>query len=94
VIDAIQKPMERETAADPIGGVKWTGKTTEKIAGQLKLLGIDVSRNTAGQLLRQMKYSLRTNRKQSRPVPLPTATASSAVFAGSGISSGSAEIRF
>jgi len=48
VIDAIQKLMERETAGDPISGVKWTRKTTEKIAGQLKLLGIDVSRNTVG----------------------------------------------
>jgi len=63
VIDAIHKLMERETAGDPISGVKWTRKTTEKIAGQLKLLGISVSRNTAGRLLRQMKYCLRTSRK-------------------------------
>ena len=63
MIDAIHKLMERETAGDPISGVKWTRKTTEKIAGQLKLLGISVSRNTAGRLLRQMKYCLRTSRK-------------------------------
>jgi hypothetical protein len=55
--------MERETAGDPISGVKWTRKTTEKIAWQLKRLGIIVSRNTVGRLLRLMKYSLRTNRK-------------------------------
>ena len=55
--------MERETAGDPISGLKWTRKTTEKIAWQLKRLGIAVSRNTVGRLLRQMKYSLRTNRK-------------------------------
>ena len=46
-----------------VSGVKWTRKTTAKIASQLKLPGIAVSRNTAGRLLRQMKYSLRTNRK-------------------------------
>jgi hypothetical protein len=63
VIDAIHKLMEKETAGDPISGVKWTRKTTEKIAWQLKLLGIAVSRNTVGRLLRQMKYCLRTNRK-------------------------------
>jgi hypothetical protein len=63
VIDAIHKPMEKETAGDPIGGVKWTGKTTENIAWQLELLGIAVSRNTVGRLLRQMKPWLRTNRK-------------------------------
>jgi hypothetical protein len=55
--------MEKETAGDPISGVKWTRKTTAKIAAQLKLLGIAVSRNTVGRLLRQMKYCLRTNRK-------------------------------
>jgi len=64
VIDAIHKLMERETAGDPVSGLKWTRKTTDKIARQLKRLGIAVSRNTVGRLLRQMKYSLRTNRKK------------------------------
>jgi hypothetical protein len=64
VIDAIHKRMERETAGDPISGLKWTRKTTEKIARQLKRLGIAVSRNTVGRLLRKMKYSLRTHRQK------------------------------
>jgi hypothetical protein len=64
VIDAIHKLMERETAGDPISGLKWTRKTTDKIARQLKRLGIAVGRNTVGRLLREMKYSLRTNRKK------------------------------
>jgi hypothetical protein len=55
VIDAIHKLMERETAGDPISGLKWTRKATDKIARQLKRLGISVSRNTVGRLLRQMK---------------------------------------
>lgn len=64
MIDAIHELMERETAGDPISGLKWTRKTTDKIAQQLKRLGIVVSRNTVGRLLRQMEYSLRTNRKK------------------------------
>ena len=56
--------MERETAGDPITGLKWTRKTTAKIAAQLKRLGIHVSRGTVGRLLRQMKFSLRANRKK------------------------------
>ena len=64
MIDAIQKLMERETAGDPISGLKWTRKTTDKIARQLRRLGITAGRNTVGRLLRQMKYSLRTNRKR------------------------------
>ena len=63
-MDAIHKLMERETAGDPICGLKWTRKTTDQIARQLKRLGIAVGRNTVGRLLRQMKYSLRTNRKK------------------------------
>ena len=63
MIAAIQELMERETAGDPITGLKWTRKTTAKIAAQLKRLGIRVSRGTVGRLLRQMKFSLRTNRK-------------------------------
>jgi len=62
--EAIHKLMERETAGDPISGLKWARKTTDKIARQLKRLGIAVSRNTVGRLLLQMKYSLRTNRKK------------------------------
>lgn len=64
MIDAIHKLMERETAGDPISGLKWTRKTTDKIARQLQRLGIAVGRTTVGRLLRQMKYSLRTNRKK------------------------------
>lgn len=56
--------MQPETAGDPVTGLKWTRKTTAKIAAQLKRVGIRVSRNTVGRLLRQMKYALRTNRKK------------------------------
>jgi len=59
----IHKLMEKETAGDPMTGVKWTRKTTENIAQQLTRLGIAVSSNTVGRLLRQMKYCLRTHRK-------------------------------
>ena len=82
MIDAIQKLMERETAGDPISGLKWTRKTTDKIARQLRLLGITAGRNTVGRLLRQMKYSLRTNRKRISAGSILTAKASSAIFAG------------
>ena len=63
MINVIHKLMERETAGDPISGMKWTRKSTEQIARQLKRLGIAVGRSTVGRLLRQMKYSLRTKRK-------------------------------
>ena len=92
VIDAIHKLMERETAGDPISGLKWTRKTTEKIARQLQRLGIAVSRNTVGRL-GPMNYSLRPTARGLLPVLLPTVTASSVLSVGSVISSKSAAIR-
>ena len=64
--------MEHETAGDPVSGLKWTRKTTAKIANQLKRIGIRVSAKTVGRLLKQMKFSLRLNLKclesgQSKP---------------------------
>jgi len=56
--------MEQETAGDPITGVKWSRKTTQKIANELKALGIDIHKNTAGRLLKSMRFSLRVNHKK------------------------------
>lgn len=51
-------------AGDPMGGLRWTRKTTRSIAEQLRRLNIHVSPNTVGRLLSKMKFSLRTNRKK------------------------------
>lgn len=56
--------MEHETAGDPITGLKWTRRTTEKIAGRLQEIGIDISPNTVARLLRKLGYSLRVNHKK------------------------------
>ena len=56
--------MKYETAGDPITGLKWTRKTTGKIARQLKSLGIQVSANTVAKLLKDMGFSLRVNHKK------------------------------
>jgi len=55
--------MEYETAGDPVSGCKWTRKTTDKIARQLRRAGIRVSGNTVGRLLKDMNFSLRVNLK-------------------------------
>ena len=56
--------MKHETAGDPISGLKWTRKTTEKIAKQLERLDITVSPNTVARLLKGKGYSLRVNHKK------------------------------
>jgi len=56
--------MKHETAGDPIKGLKWTRRTTGKIAAELGKLGINVSPNTVGRLLKQLGFSLRVNHKK------------------------------
>lgn len=56
--------MKSETAGDPMSGLKWTHKTTAKIAEALNRHGIRVGRNTVGRLLKQMGFRLRVNHKK------------------------------
>ena len=44
-------------------GLKWTRKTTRKVARQLCRLDIRISANTVGRLLKEMGFSLRVNHK-------------------------------
>lgn len=51
-------------------GLRWSHRTTRKIARELKKLGIDVSASTVCRLLKQMGFSLRVNhKKRSRGSP-------------------------
>jgi len=56
--------MQHDTAGDPMTGIKWSRRTTRKIAEQLAALGVAVSKHTVGRLLKQLRYKLRVNRKQ------------------------------
>lgn len=56
--------MEAETAGDPMTSLKWTRRTTAKIAVELKMIGINVSPNTVARLLKQLGFSLRVNQKK------------------------------
>jgi hypothetical protein len=64
VTERIAALMEHETAGDPMTGLLWTRKTTEKIAVELSTLGIIVSPTTVARLLKQMGFSLRVNHKK------------------------------
>ena len=60
----IEYLLEYDTGGDPITGVKWSRRTTAKVATALGDFGIAVSANTVARLLEQMGYSLRVNQKQ------------------------------
>jgi len=56
--------MKYDVAGDPMTGLRWVRRTPEKIAEELKKLGIAVSRTTVARLLKQMRFSLRVNHKR------------------------------
>jgi len=56
--------MEQDTAGDPMTGLKWTRRTTEKIANELRSCGIDVCANTVAKLLKGLQFRLRVNHKK------------------------------
>ena len=43
MIIAIEELLTHDVAGDPITGVRWTRRTTEKISEQLRVLDIDVN---------------------------------------------------
>jgi len=65
IIALIEELMEYETAGDPMTGLKWTRKTTQKVTHELKALGIkEVNRTSVGRLLKDLGYSLKVNHKK------------------------------
>lgn len=56
--------MQHDVAGDPVSGVKWTRRTTEKIAEELAVLGIQVCPQTVARLLKELDYALRVNHKR------------------------------
>ena len=55
--------MKPEVAGDPVRDLRWTRKTTMKIAGELTKLDIKVGARTVAKLLKSMGISLKTARK-------------------------------
>jgi len=46
-----------------MGSLKWTRKTTQKIAEELKSVHVEVSKTTVGNILKKLGYSLKSNIK-------------------------------
>ena len=59
-LDALIEPSLRGSPTNPL---RWTCKSTRRLAKQLRQQGFDVSATTVRRLLREMGYSLQANRK-------------------------------
>lgn len=62
--ELLKELLRDATAGDPMGGLRWTHKTTRKLAAALRRRGVQVGHVTVARLLRAEKYSLRSNRKR------------------------------
>ncbi len=56
--------MKHDVAGAPCTGVKWTRRTTRRIAKELRALGIEVGPQTVARILKILHYSLRVNHKR------------------------------
>jgi hypothetical protein len=63
-LKALEKILQDATAGDPISGLKWTRKTTRKLAEELKDKGFQVGHSTIPRLVRKLRYTLRSNQKR------------------------------
>lgn len=60
---ALEKIMVQTTAGDPMSELRWTCKSTYKIADELKKQGYDLSQRSVHRKLVEMGYSLQLNAK-------------------------------
>ena len=60
---ALERIMEENTAGDPMSLLRWTNKSTVRIAEELTRLGHSVSDETVRRRLAEMGYSLQANAK-------------------------------
>jgi transposase len=62
--EALDQLIDPQTRGDPETPLRWTSKSTTKLAADLKRQGFDVSPDTVGRMLRGNGYSLQSTRKR------------------------------
>ena len=63
LLTALERLIEPSTRGDPQSPLRWTCKSTPRLANELTQEGHPVSASTAGRLLRAADYSLQSDRK-------------------------------
>ncbi len=60
---ALDRLVDPETRGDPMSRLRWTTKSTVRLAGELSAQGHEVGPNTVARLLKEHDYSLQGNAK-------------------------------
>jgi hypothetical protein len=63
--------VEKQTGGDPMGGRKWVRRSLRNLSSDLRQRGHPACPNTVRRILRQQKYSLRSNVKRLAGPPHP-----------------------
>ena len=61
--DELESLVDSATRGDPMSPLRWTSKSTEKLAGELQASGYQISAKSVAKLLKSMGYSLQVVRK-------------------------------
>ena len=63
VVKELERLVDPATRGDPMSPLRWTSKSTAKLAEELCQRGFAISSRTVGRLLHEQDYSLQSNRK-------------------------------
>jgi len=63
LVEALDELVHPDTRGNPMSLVRWTSKSTEKLAQELGRLGYKVSPDTVGRMLKKLGYSLQAPAK-------------------------------
>ena len=75
---ALMAMVEPDERGDPMSPLRWTTKSTRRLAAELTTLGHRISADTVADLLREEGFSLQANSKRWKANRIPTGTRSSA----------------
>ncbi len=56
--------MDHDTAGDPMTLRRWSRKSLHRVSAEIRAQNISISANTASRLLKELHYSLKSNRKE------------------------------
>jgi len=71
LLDSLNSLIEPGVRGDPESPLRWTTKSTRKLAGELTARGHEISHSAVGNLLRSIGFSLQGNRKTLEGVQHP-----------------------
>ncbi len=64
LLDALDSLVDPESRGDPMSPLRWTCKSTRRLAKEMSAKGFTVSHTKVGQLLSTLHYSLQSTRKR------------------------------